>query len=144
MNSIIFINSTEIRFSFSGIHSFAIFILYKRETKFMKYECTINFTGDALCKFKRKTLIIIENYTIMFNFFDHLSQAFGEPLMYRREMRFTKVSAQFFNKSVGEVTKFNINQHHGQQHLNLHVNMYIPKSPESVRNIWIKNVLCCA
>lgn len=50
-------------------------------------------------------------------------------------MRFTKVAAHFSNKSDGDVIDFSIKQYRGQQNLALHVKMYKPWSPASVRYI---------
>jgi len=60
-------------------------------------------------------------------------QGYAMSFLFRREIRFSKVSAQFYNKSVGEVIDFSFKQHLGQHQLKAHLVRHIPVSPESVR-----------
>lgn len=62
-------------------------------------------------------------------------QGFGlTNILLRRETRFSKVSARFFNTSTGKVIEFNIQQSKGHHYLSMHTIAILPVPMDSVRH----------
>lgn len=53
-------------------------------------------------------------------------------VLFQRELRISSATGKIYNKSIGEVILFDVQQYRGHHYLDLHVKLFVPYSPYSV------------